>query len=292
METLSNILTETVENLSHSLVSVHARRGYPLSGAVWSDGIIVTTNRAVEREDDVHVGLPGGETVEAELIGRAPYLDLAALRVGGDALNVPNWVTTDGLKPGQLLLRLGRPGGVRVTMGVLSGLEPWRSRSGVKLDTRILTDADTFRGFSGGVLATLAGEVLGVNTAALNRGGNAVIPKTNIERAVRELLEHGRVRQGYLGVSGQPVRLPEALSETQGQRTGLLLMSVEPDSPAEHAGLTLGDVVLSVQGVKVARPGSLMAGLSGEQIGQSLPLTVARGGEVQTFDVVVAERTR
>ena len=212
METLSNIVTETVEALSHSLVSVHGRRSYPLSGAVWSDGVIVTTGRAVER-DDLHVGLPDGETVEAELIGRAPDADLAALRLTSGTLKTPAWIQADTLKVGQIMLRLGRPrGAVRVTMGVLSGLEPWRSRTGVRLDTAIMTDAATFRGFSGGVLATLTGELVGVNTAALSRSGDTVIPTTTIDRTVRELLEHGRVRRGYLGVSGQPVKLPESFA--------------------------------------------------------------------------------
>ncbi len=292
MDHLSATLVQTVETLSQSLVSVQARRGYPLSGVVWSDGVIVTTNRAVEREDNLYVGLPNGETLEAELIGRAPNVDLAALRLTSDVLKTPTWIGTDDLKVGQLVLRLGRPrGSVRVTMGVLSGLEPWRSRSGVQLDTTILTDADTFRGFSGGVFATLTGELVGVNTAALSRSGDSVIPTSNLEKTIRELLEHGRVRQGYLGVSGQPVKLPEALQTELGQRAGLLVMSVEPGSPAERAGLSQGDVILSLSGVKVARSGGLVAELSGEHIGKTLPLTAARGGQVQTFELTVAERT-
>lgn len=290
METISNTITETVETLSNRLVSVDARRGYPLSGVVWSEDVLVTTNRAVARESDIHIGLPDGNTVTAELIGRAPNVDLAALKLSSDVLSVPEWVTTDNLKVGQLMLRLGRSSGVRVTMGVLSGLEPWRSRSGVKLDKAITTDASPFRGFSGGVLATLSGEVVGVNTAALSRGGDTVIPTANIERTVKELLEHGRVRQGYLGISGQPVRLPESLRASQEQRAGLLVMAVEPGSPAEEAGLALGDVILKLDDTKVTRANRLMAELTGKRIGEKLLLSVARGGEVQTFTVRVAER--
>ena len=290
METFSDTLVQAVETLNPSLVSVHGRRSYPLSGAVWSDGLIVTTSRAVER-DDVYVGLPDGETVEAELIGRAPDADLAALRLASGTLKTPAWIQTDTLKVGQIMLRLGRPrGAVRVTMGVLSGLEPWRSRSGVRFDKAIMTDAATFRGFSGGVLATLTGELVGVNTAALSRSGDTVIPTTTIDQTLKELLEHGRVRRGYLGVSGQPVKLPEALRTEHEQRAGLLVMSVEPGSPAERAGLSQGDVILSLNGVKVARPGGLAAELSGERIGEPLPLTAARGGRVQAFEIVVAER--
>lgn len=289
---LSNIITNTVETLENSLVSVHARRGYPLSGVVWSDGIIITTSRAVEREEDIHLGLPNGETLSAELIGRAPQQDIAALRVNYENLKRPTWVSTDDLKIGQLMLRLGKPrGSMRVTMGVLSGLEIWRSRSGIKLDTTIMTDADTFRGFSGGVLSTLNGDIVGMNTAALSRSGDTIIPKSNIERTLKELLEHGRIRQGYLGISGQPARLPEALSNKLEQRAGLLVMSVEPESPAEQAGLNLGDVILNLNGVKVARPNGLMAELSGKPMGEVLPLVIARGGEVQTLSVMVTERS-
>lgn len=288
MEPFSSSISETVETLSSSLVSVHGRRGYPLSGAVWSDGIIVTTNRAVGR-GDVHVGLPDGEMAEADLVGRAPNVDLAALKLASETLSTPTWINTDKLKVGQVMLRLGRPGGVRVTMGVLSGLEPWQSRAGVRLDSAIMTDADPFPGFSGGVLATLAGELVGVNTAALGRSGDTVIPTATIDKTVEELLTHGRVRQGYLGISGQPVKLPEALRAEQGQRAGLLILSVTSGSPAEQAGLTQGDVVLSLNGVKVARPGALAAELTGDEVGETLPLMVARGGQVQTFEVVVAE---
>ena len=293
MDSLSDTLSQTVETLGHSLVSVHGRRGYPLSGAVWSDGVIVTTSRAVERGDDLYVGLPNGETLGAELIGRAPNVDLAALRLTSDVLKTPTWISADSLKVGQIMLRLGRPrGSVRATMGVLSGLEPWRSHSGVRLDQAVMTDADTFRGFSGGVLATLTGELVGVNTAALSRSGDSVVPTSNLEKTIRELLEYGRVRQGYLGISGQPVKLPEALQTELGQRAGLLVMSVEPGSPAERAGLSQGDVILSLNGVKVARSGGLVAELSGEHIGKTLPLTAARGGRVQTFELGVAERSR
>ena len=290
MDTFSDTLSGMVDSLGQSLVSVYGRRRYPLTGTVWSEDIIVTTSRAVERTDDIHVGLPNGEVVEAELVGRAPNIDLAALRLSSDALITPTWISTDTLKVGQVMLRLGRSEtSLRVTMGVLSGLEPWRSRSNVNLGTCIITDADTFRGFSGGVLATLGGESVGVGTAALSRGGDALIPTTSIERTVKELLEHGRIRQGYLGVSGQPVRLPEGLRRDLEQRAGLLVMSVESGSPAEQAGLTLGDVILSLNGAKVARSDGLLEELSGERIGEPLILSVIRSGEVKTFTVTVAE---
>ena len=92
MDAFSSSITDTIDSLSNSLVSIHGRRGYPLSGAVWADGVIITTNRAVGRGDSIHVGLPDGETVEAELIGRAPNVDLAALRLSSESLTTPTWV--------------------------------------------------------------------------------------------------------------------------------------------------------------------------------------------------------
>ncbi|HUM68747.1 MAG TPA: PDZ domain-containing protein, partial [Chloroflexota bacterium] len=115
-------------------------------------------------------------------------------------------------------------------------------------------------------------------------------PTMTLARVADTLLAHGRIRRGYLGVSTQRVHLPEALRATVGQKRGLLVVSVEADSPAEKGGLTLGDTIVAVGDTAVQNHDDLLAALSGDKIGTAVPLTILRGGQAQTVEVVVGER--
>jgi S1-C subfamily serine protease len=291
METFSNAIIGIVDQLSPSIVRVDARRGYALSGLAWSEDLIVTTNRAVEN-DSIHIGLEDGSSTEASLIGRDPRVDLAVLRVNSK-LKPAKQLETNGLKVGQILLRMGRPRDmIRVTMGVLSMLEPeWRSHSGGRFERLIATDAATFRGFSGGPLVTLAGKVVGLSSAALNRSGDAIIPLGTIEGTVKDLLEHGRIRKPYLGISGQSATLPPEVSETLKQRSGLLILSVETDSPAARAKLVMGDTILSFNDEPVYHPASLQAQLDETLVGKTVNMKILRGGQLQTITATIGERS-
>ena len=287
---------EMLETVSRSVVTVDGRRGYALSGVIYGVDLVVTTSRAVE-EEAVQVGTADGRTLSATLVGHDPATDLALLRldgteVEGAGLEPATWAETDALKVGQTVYRVGRPGDtLRATKGILGGIGgAWHTAWGGRLDARIYTDAATFRGFSGGPLVTLNGEVLGLNTAALNRAGDATIPSATVKRVVGALLEHGRVRRGYLGLGGQSVRLPAELRERLEQRAGLMVVSVEPEGPAAGAGLVLGDVLLKFGSAAVYRPGDLLAGLDETQVGKTVEVELLRGGEVQTLNVTVGER--
>jgi S1-C subfamily serine protease len=277
--------TKAIEQVSDSIVQVHGRRSYPLSGVVWSDNTIVTTNRAVERDEEIEVKLADGSTHKATLVGRDPRTDLAVLKVEGK-LKAAHWKTTEGLKVGQWLLRVARPNGHRATHGILGYLgSAWHTMTGGKIDEAIYTDANTFTGFSGGAVVTTSGEVIGISSAALNQNGNGVIPTSTIKRVSEAILEHGYVKRGYLGISTQPVRLPENLG--QEQRRGLMIIAVEENSPAANAGLVLGDTLVHFDGHAVEHPAALASSLT---VGQTVSVKILRGGQLQDMNVTIGER--
>ena len=292
VEGISNELAGMVEAAGPAVVRVEGRRRLPASGIVWSDdGIVVTAHHVVERDDRIGVGLANGKQVEAELVGRDPTTDLAVLRIEGAQPSSAMSAQADDMSVGHLVLALGRPGRtVQATLGIVSALgTSWRTAAGGTIDRYLQTDVVMYPGFSGGPLVDAEGKVLGLNTSAL-RGVSLTIPSFTVDRVVESILSHGRVQRGYLGVGVQPVNLPEALAEEVGQETGLILISVEPGSPAEAGGLTLGDTLLSVHGEPVRRLDDLLSLLSGELVGEEVLIRILRGGEAGEQKVIVGER--
>jgi len=272
---------------------VEGRQRLAASGIVWSaDGLIVTSHHVLERDDGLRVGLASGEVVSATLVGRDPTTDVALLRADASGLVAPALTEPDSLKVGHLVLALGRPGkSVRATLGIVSALgDSWRTPMGGRLDRYLQTDVVMYPGFSGGPLVDADGAVIGVNTTALLRGVNLTIPVPTVRTSVESLLAHGKVRRGYLGVGSQPARLPESVAQSLDQGTGLLVVSVEVGSPAESAGIFLGDTIVSVNGQAVRDLDDLLALLPGEQVGKTVPVRILRGGQAQELKVTVAER--
>lgn len=292
LQSLSDGLADAVALAGQSVVRVDARQRMPASGIVWSaDGLIVTANHVVENEDGIEIGLPGGQTVTATLVGRDPTTDLAVLRSSGAGLAAADWVEPGDLRVGQLVLALGRPGQtVQATLGVVSALgQAWRTAAGGEVDRYMQTDVVMYPGFSGGPLIDVQGRVAGLNSSALLRGVSPTLPAPTLRRVVETLLAHGRVRRGYLGISTQRVRLPGALQQGLGQETGLLIAAVVPDSPAERGGLFLGDTIVAVAGEPVRHHDDLLAKLSGDRVGQPITLRIVRSGQVTDVTVVLGE---
>lgn len=293
LASLSDALSAIVESAGQSVVRVEARRRLPASGIVLSaDGIIVTAHHTVEQEDSITLGLPDGQTAAAAFVGRDPTTDLAVLRTEANGLVPASLVPADDLRVGHLVLALGRPGQtVQATLGIVSALgKAWRTPAGGEVDRYLQTDVVMYPGFSGGPLVDMSGQVRGLTTSALLRGVSLVVPSTTLRRVAETLLAHGRVRRGYLGVGAQPVRLPAALAEKIGQETGLLVMSVSPSSPADKAGLLLGDTIVSLEGQPVRHMDDLIALLSGDRVGTAVPAHIIRGGKSQDVVVVLGER--
>lgn len=291
LQNLSNDLAATVEAASRSLVRVEGRRRMAASGIIWSDnGLIVTANHVVERDENIGVGLPNGAVVNASVVGRDHTTDIAILKVQANELTPAAWATD--AKVGHLVLAVGRPDtGVQATLGVVSAVgESWRTGAGGMIDQYLQTDVVMYPGFSGGALVTAGGQMLGMNTSGLANGVSLTIPAVTLQRVAQALQAHGRVRRGFLGVSAQPVRLPAPVAAQVQQETGLLLAAVEQGSPADQGGLYLGDTLVALDGQAVRHMDDLMAILSGDRVGKAVTAKIVRGGQVHETSVTIGER--
>jgi S1-C subfamily serine protease len=293
LQNLSTELAQTVDTAGASIVRVEARRRQSATGVIWSaDGLIVTAHHVVERDDNIKIGLPDGRSVNATLVGRDPSTDIAVLRAEASGLTPATWAENGSVKVGHLVLAIGRPEqGLQATLGIISALgEAWRTGAGGHIDQYIQTDVIMYPGFSGGPLVSAGGQIIGLNTSAMMRDSAITIPAATLKRVAGALTQHGKVRRGYLGLSAQPVRLPETIAQSSGQPTGLLLMTVEPGSPADKGGLMLGDTLLALDNQKVGQMDDLMALLTGDRVGQNVPARILRGGQVHELSVTVGER--
>lgn len=290
---LSDDLAATVARGSSGVARIEARQRMAASGIIWSgDGVIVTAHHVIENDEGIKVGLPDGNTVTATLVGRDPSTDIAVLRVQASGLTPAARADSESLSVGHLVLALGRPGQeVRATLGMVNAIgKGWRTPAGGSVDRYIQSNITMYPGFSGGPLVDVDGGILGVNTSALLRGVSATIPLPTVQRIVETLLSHGRVRRGYLGVGAQPVRLQGAAAQQLGQETGLLIISIESNSPADKNGLLVGDTIVSLDGQAVRQLDDLLSLLSGDRVGKNTTIKVVRGGQVQDISVTIGDR--
>ncbi len=291
---ISEELVDAVERVAPSVVRVNARRGPSGSGVVWSaDGLIVTADHVLEREEDITVGLADGSEASASLVGRDPASDVALLRIARQGL--PPVGRGQAPKVGQLILAVGRPGGggPMVSLGVISSLQRpgrgWRRASA----NFITTDAVLYPGFSGGPLIDASGQAVGIGTSRFGQGTSVAIPMETVAQVAEALLSQGRIKRGYLGIASQAVAIPSGLRQRLGvqQESGLLVVGLEPDAPAEKAGVLLGDLLLAFGGDVVGETEQLLHLLSPERVGQAVTLRLVRGGVVHDVTVTIGERT-
>lgn len=288
IQQFSDALAAAVELAGRSTVTVDARGRLPATGIVWSaDGEILTADHVVQRDDNIQVTLPGGGKHSAKLVGRDSTSDLALLKIEASGLALPTW---GEVKVGHLVLALGRPDDLQAALSSVVAVGgpvrgPFRH-----LEAYIQTDVTMFPGFSGGPLVDVSGRVVGLNSSALARGASVAVPVAAARRVADALRQHGRIKRGYLGVSTQPVPLPEAVAALAGQPSGLMIIGVEKGSPAETSGMMQGDVVIGLAGQRVTHVEGLQAALGPETVGRSIPVRIVRGGQVTELNLTVGER--
>jgi S1-C subfamily serine protease len=294
LSSLSKAMADAVEIGGSGTVLLNARRRFPASGVLYEADLILTASHVIEREDDIPVVLADGSELTADLLGRDPGSDLAVLRLGS-AVTSPAEFTPQDARVGQLVLALGRPTpeGIQASLGVVSAVAgPVHTRRGGLLERHIRTDAIPYPGFSGGPLIDSAGHVLGVNTSGLTRGASIAIPSGLALQIAQSLVEHGSVKRGYLGVRSQPVEIPQHQQDALGrqQASGLLLVGIERKSPAEEAGLMVGDILVGFAGAPVADPDELFTHLTGEVVGSPTVVEIVRAGTLENVTVTIGER--
>lgn len=290
LQDLSEALIKTVDTIGHSVVRVEARRRLPATGVVWSaDGHIVSANHVVQQDENIKVGLPNGEVVMARVVGRDSYTDLVVLKADAVGLVVPTWAETDELKIGHLVVAVGRPGAtVKASMGIVASI--WQTPVAGKTENYVQAEITMYPGFSGSPLVDANGRIHGINTSGLMRNTNLTLPISTVRRVVQSLVEHGKVRHGYLGVAAQAVRLPANVVNEINQEAGLLIIQVEADSPAEKGGLLMGDTLVSLNGSPLRQMEELHAALYG-QGGVTVTLRLIRGGAWHEVSVTIGERS-
>jgi S1-C subfamily serine protease len=283
----STAAAELVEHAAKSTVAVaHGGRG-TISGIHWRPGVVVTAEEVLEQEKDIAVTLPGGRTVTAQLAGRDPSTDVAVLRLAADGLDAAQLTDAAVLRPGHLVFAVGNHAGAPLaalgTVAYVGG--PWHSMRGGAIDSFLRLDLALNPAGEGGALVDVQGRVLGMVVFGPRRRVLA-IPASTIDRAVDQLLAKGYVGRGYLGAGLQHVRV----AGDGGRRSGVLVVSIDPDGPATRAGLLVGDIITAWNETAVERTRDVMRLLGADSIGKSVEFKLLRGGAPATVRIVIGER--
>lgn len=291
--TFSNDLASSVEKVGQSIVAVNARR-FSSSGIHWQEGIIVTSEETLKREEDITVTLPSGSTVPVTLVGRDPSTDVAVLTLKNADLPVVEIGDPEALQVGNLVLAVGRSReqGLSASLGIISVLGgPWRSMRGGLIDRLLRLDLMLAPEGAGSPLVAATGRVVGFNTFGPRRSV-LTIPATTVNRVVEQLLSQGRITRGYLGLGMQPVSLPKRFQTQFAFEQGAIAVNVESEGPADRAGILLGDVLVAIDGVSVTNASDVQTFLGTESVGKMLKVQLIRGGELVSKELVVGERSR
>jgi S1-C subfamily serine protease len=288
----SRELATLVEHAQTGLVRIASRRG--LTGVVFADGKIITSSRALRRDEGIRASVDDQE-LELELIGRDPSTDLALLRYASDDLELEvtpvSWRAEQDLAVGELAVSVARPGRTpRAALGMLGVVGPaFRGPGGGEIARYIELDRELPRGFTGSLLLDTEGKGIGINSASVLRGLTVAIPGSTLTKVVDQIERFGHVPRGYLGVGVYPARLSGALAQHVGQDHAVAVVGLEEGGPGAAAGLQVGDLIISIAGHAIASPLELRAALL-DRGDQSAPVRIVRGGTSQDLTINIGAR--
>ncbi|HEX6960840.1 MAG TPA: trypsin-like peptidase domain-containing protein, partial [Lacipirellula sp.] len=303
LDQMSAAFRMLAQSVGPSVVNIRTPRGRGEgqgSGVIIDkDGYIITNNHVVEGIDTVDIQLSDGRSGDASVIGNDPVTDIAVLHTNMDDLVAAEWGDSNELQVGDLVWALGSPFGLQksITFGILSAKER-RGITGSRVIQEFLqTDAAVNPGNSGGPLVNHEGKVVGINTAIIGpsyQGISFAVPSELVKMSYEAVLEHGYVPRGFLGVS--PEEVPDELARELDleQGTGVLVTQVEPNTPADDAGIRRFDVILSWNGEQYDDPTLLSRAIAATPVGEGVPVKIIRptddGPEEVEVEVKVAAR--
>lgn len=292
---LTNELADTAAEAGKAVVAVMGGKR-PSSGVLLSGDTVVTVNHGLRRDDEIAVVSGPGQKISAKVTGRDASTDLAVLKLQSSIPDpVTKWGSTQKVRVGEFVLALGRSwrGNVVASSGILSGViaEPFRTWRGGEIDKFIRPDLMLYPGFSGGPLVAANGEFLGINTAGLHRSG-ITVPAETVARITSELLEKGRIERPYLGLGMQAIPVQESLKARLNLKAseGLLVVHLEPQGPAEKAGLLVGDMLMELQGNPVSDTEEVQAVLRSLKVGKEIEAGLIRAGALLKVKITLEAR--
>ena len=296
LDAYSAAVTAVVQRVVPSVASLNvaSRRGEGSGSAsvLTADGYLLTSAHVVEGASSAVAAFANGTESMADVVGRDPFSDLAVLRARGDVPTPVSLGDAGQLQVGQLVVAVGNPLGLAgsVTAGIVSALgRSLPTRQGRVVDEVIQTDAALNPGNSGGVLADSRGQMVGVNTAVAGIGVGLAVPiNDTTQRIISALMAVGRVRRAWLGIAGGQTPLPPPLAKKLGRREGLRVAQVITGSPAETAGLRVGDILVAVAGEPLGSSTELQRRMVEDAIGRRVEITVWRNGAL--VDVIAVPR--
>jgi S1-C subfamily serine protease len=283
LQDLSAAFTGLVAKVAPSIVSVSSHRSRS-SGFVWRPGLIVTADEALSEEGELAVTLPGGDIVAAQLAGRDSSTDVALLRIDRAGLE-PVLLEALPVATGALAMAAGAENGAPiVAVGVVSRAGgAWRSLRGGEIDTRIELDLRLRWSAEGSLTLDSAGRAIGMAVFGPRRSV-LVIPSATIERVAAKLETDGRIARGYVGLGLQSVALEG------GDKSGVMVMSVDPRGPGAAAGVYQGDIIVTWNSEPIGQMHSLLRALGPDSVGRTVTLGLRRAGEAKQIPLTIAER--
>jgi S1-C subfamily serine protease len=301
LDAYSRSVADTVEMVGPAVCRVEAlvegRAGLGSGVVISSDGLVVTNSHVVGETNTVRVIVPDGSSAQARVLGRDADTDIALLRANSNFAAVAELGDSKSLRRGQIAIAIGNPLGFdwTVTTGVVSALgRSMRASTGRLIDDVIQTDAALNPGNSGGPLVATNGKVVGINTAVIRGAqGIAFAVAANTARfVISEIMRHGRVRRAFIGISADTVPLPRRIALASGipAASALRVRSTEIGGPAAQAGITVGDLITSVDGHPVTGVDDLVRLLDGERIGRRVELKIVRATRISPLMVTPIAR--